>query len=365
MKKEIHILLICIITISFIFPSISANPSVPITDPGTSGLPENPGPYLMDSNRSDLRFTYEYVYIQIGNVIESHPVFNATYIITNSGINWINQTIAIPGLEILDNATLTLDGNNVTWWYQYGVYVEDYIWDGGTFGCYLLNITFAPFQSRTINIESKIQFHVYFDTNPKLGSGNLSMKYIVMTGNSWVGGIGEADLVVEFDGSYLNKVTNSTLIDYNYQNETGIVRLKYHYTDWHPTTNLRVCWIPKNWPITVNATVSEDSIYRINENITIELDSDFIYSISYMCDFGDGIIANWSSNSTITHNYSTPGTYTITIWARDGFYKAVSEPVYLTITIEEEGSQGIPGFGFELIILATIIGSLIYRRKIK
>ena len=185
------------------------------------------------------------------------------------------------------------------------------------------------------------------------------------TGNSWVGGIGEADIIVEYQAEYLNQITNTTLDDFTFSNNTNVVQMVYHYENWSPTADLRISWIPKGWPITVNSTLPDTATYKINETIEIELDSYFNrnFSVEYCCDFGDGSYSNWSTNSIITHKYSTPGTYTITIWARDGFYNVVTEPQMSIITIEQEDHQGTPGFGLELIILATVVGLIITKKR--
>jgi hypothetical protein len=355
-----------------IIPIVHANPSFSLTDPGTSGIPEAYGSsYLMDPNRDYLRFTYEYVFIRIGNVCWGLPEFNATYVITNSGNSWINQTIAIPGLDYRENSTLRVDDVPITWRYQYYVDMENN-WGWDTYACYLFNLTFAPYQSRTINISSPIIFDVYFNTGIKAYPGNLTCRYIVLTGNSWTGGIGEADICVEFDNLYLNEISNFTLKGFTYQNTTHTTRLIYHNESWHPEQDLFVSWVPENWPF--NTTVSKSFNNTLVKNETFALELEFeegLHTVEYLFDWGDGTITNWTTLSYQTHLYTSTGNYTIKIWSKDRFYEIVSdEPITVAVTVEDpvivvNSNPGYIYLGIIWIIGCVILisGYVVYRKR--
>lgn len=342
-------------------PIVHANPSFSLTDPGTSGIPEAYGSnYLMDPNREDLRFTYEYVFIRIGNVARSLPEFNATYVITNSGNSWINQTIALPGLDYTQNSTLSVDDAPISWWYQYYVNMENN-WGWDTYACYMFNLTFAPQQSRSIDISSPIRFMVNFGAYTQLYPGNVSVRYIVLTGNSWTGGIGEADICVEFDNRYLKEVTYVSLSDITFQNTTETTKLNYHNTSWHPDRDLIVGWAPGNWPFNTTVSASFNNTLIRNETFALELNSEVrLHAVEYFFDWGDGTITNWTTLSYQTHLYSSTGNYTIKIWSKDRFYGIVSnEPVTVAVSVEDPVVAVNTNPGYLYLGIVWIIGGIV------
>lgn len=371
MKAHYLISIMSIISITvFIIPNVHANPSFSLADPGTSGIPEGSN-YLMDPNRDDLRFTYEYVFIRIGNVGWSQPELNATYVITNSGSSWINQTIALPGLDYWGNTTLRIDDEPIAWWYQYYVKMES-TWDWDTHSCYMFNLTFAPQQSRKIDISSPILFTANIGIFPQLYPGNVSVRYIVMTGNSWTGGIGEANICVEFDNRYLKEVNYVSLSNVLFHNSTETTILKYHNTSWNPDRDLIVGWAPGNWPFNTTVSKSFNNTLNLNESFALELDSgEGLHRVEYFCDWGDGTITNWTTLSFQTHQYSSTGNYTIRIWSKHQYYGIVSdEPVTVAVTVENPvvPVKSNPGYIYLGIIwlvgcILLISGYIVFRKR--
>lgn len=80
----------------------------------------------------------------------------------------------------------------------------------------------------------------------------------------------------------------------------------------------------------ITAAVGENITFDASETIDIEGDN-----ITFLWDFGDG---NTSNETNVTHSYSSPGTYTVTLEVSDGELIA-SETIRVTIT----GSGGNGG----------------------
>ena len=204
---------------SIILPSVLGNPSFPIWNAGNTSLPEDTSGnvFLMDPNRFDLRFTSEYVLLEINHNSFTRGELNATYLITNSGSNWINQTIALPGYSIYAEEgeaviTIQVDEASIEYWFD-AVEIENIMPISNEYFCFLFNLTFQPLQTRKISVDFPFTIDRYTP-------GNLSAKYIVTTGNSWAGSIGQADIFYKFPTENVNDYTSIAPSNYTFENES-------------------------------------------------------------------------------------------------------------------------------------------------
>jgi len=366
--KYIQKAFVIFLMVTVLAPSILANPSFPISNTGNTSIPnESPEDnFLMDPNITELHFTSEYVYLKIIPQTFSRGDFNATYIITNSGTNWINQTIALPGYSwyaILGDVvtSILVDDASVNYWVD-SVIIENQIPSyTDEYYCFLFNVTFAPLQSRTISVEFPFTIDRYT-------IGNLSVEYIVTTGNSWSGSIGLADIIFEFPSEYVSEFISIIPIDCTFSNVSdSTTKLQWHYENWNPTEEIRVIWAP-DMPIEVYIEY-DDIKCNINEEILVNatiinngatISSVQSYQLQY--DFGDGYCTSWISNLTASHKYNGTGTYQIKIWVRyTGYYLEVvsEEPATISVTVGEKVNDNSSILIGGLIILGISVFILI------
>jgi hypothetical protein len=79
-------------------------------------------------------------------------------------------------------------------------------------------------------------------------------------------------------------------------------------------------------------------------------------------DWGDGNVTAWVAATNMTHAYSAPGTYTVTLSVRDRAGLTASATSNVTVLPTDQGGDGggkkkgfIPGMGNGTVVLALAV----------
>ncbi len=85
---------------------------------------------------------------------------------------------------------------------------------------------------------------------------------------------------------------------------------------------------PLSLELAVNETTTTDTI------VTLHLATAGANATAYRVDWGDGVLTDWENMDRLQHEYTKPGTYTISAWAKDGD-ENTHGPVQTTIEVDK------------------------------
>ncbi|MFC1487435.1 carboxypeptidase regulatory-like domain-containing protein [Thermoproteota archaeon] len=85
--------------------------------------------------------------------------------------------------------------------------------------------------------------------------------------------------------------------------------------------------------------------------------------VLYFIDFGDGTNSEWISSSSVSHSYSTPGTYSVSLQVQDneGLVSSSETTLSVTLTVIPE----IPSWLFTLLFLVATIVVVLLKQRFK
>ncbi len=378
-----YVIIIALICTMLTSEKIIANPVMLSWNSGSPAISDNtyPDNLMQDPNYQDLLFSSEYVFLEVRDIGSMKAWLDASYVISNSGSNWINQTIGIPGysfliqLEESDNTSIKIDGIEVDWMFGAIDIPNDY--ENNPHGTsdhrsFLVNVSFSPYQVRNISVDFPVTLmnHRSADTV----EGTLNLIYVVTTGAQWPEPIGDATIIYSIPKENIEEfvIISPELPVFNNASQNTIMTWKYQ--NWTPTQEIVVSWNPDNWPLYVTTNQSSFEV-GVGESISFELGAYFNGSANnalynyfgqyyYKLDYGDNFIHNWSSNSSIEYIYSSPGNYTIKVWARDSSsHIEPDEPLVLYVNVTEQlppPSDDISPFVIGGIIVIICVGFALF-----
>lgn len=351
MNYLLAILLVCIFLSSL--NNVSANPVIPQWNPGSPVTDDkNWIPYMNDPNVLDLSFKEEWVIINASDINSMVAWLNASYIIQNTGSNWINQTIAFPGYSdfyfLHGQVSIQVDGTEVAWGTtSIGIPNNDAINPYGfdDHYCFFINVTFAPLQHHNISTKYPVAMMNYRDS--KTIEGTLNLIYIVTTGSLWPEPIENATIIISLPQDCVKEFALFSPDVPQYNNNSLTTNLTWHYSNWQPQKEIVASWFPKNWPVIVTANQTAFNLSK-GEEIFIELKINYTGSVDWgifhighrlKIDFGDGTIQNWTDNTTFQHRYNESGNYEVKVWVMEAFETHIISEEQVVITVNVDSGQ--------------------------